>query len=177
LIIKSEERKFMNITLVIPQEIDSIMALIKAAIEKMHKAGIEQWGDYYPTKEVFLLDIADNALYAARIDSIIAGIVVLNEKQSPEYGSIDWADKQGKVLAVHRLCVSPVFQGQGIGRKLMNFAENYGRDNKYNSIRLDAFAKNPISVGLYESLGYQRRGFVTFRPGSISYCFEKVPGK
>jgi ribosomal protein S18 acetylase RimI-like enzyme len=82
-------------------------------------------------------------------------------------------DKQGRVLAVHRLCVNPAFQGQGIGRKLMLFAEDYARKNKYTSIRLDAFAKNPISVGLYESLAFQRRGFVSFLPGSISYCFEK----
>ena len=164
----------MKINLVIPQEIDSVMLLIKTAIEKMHSAGIEQWGDYYPTRDIFLGDIADCSLYAARVDGNIAGIVVLNEIQSREYESIDWVDKQGKVLAVHRLCVSPAFQGKGIGRKLMQFAENYARENNYSSIRLDAFAKNPVSVGLYESLGYQRRGLVTYRPWSISYCYEKV---
>jgi ribosomal protein S18 acetylase RimI-like enzyme len=164
----------MKINRVAPQEIDLVMLLIKAAIEKMHSEKIEQWGEYYPTREIFLEDIAANSLYAARIMGNIVGIVVLNERQSPEYESIDWADKQGKVLAVHRLCVSPSFQGQGIGRKLMLFAEDFARKNKYNSIRLDVFANNPISVGLYESLGYQRRGFVTFRPGTISYCLEKV---
>jgi ribosomal protein S18 acetylase RimI-like enzyme len=163
----------MNINLVAPSEIDSLMSLIKAAITKMHREGIQQWGDYYPTREIFLADIAAGSLYAARIDGNMAGIIVLNEKQSPEYQDITWVDKEGKVLAVHRLCVSPAFQGQGLGKKLMLFADDYARKNKYNSIRLDAFAKNPVSVGLYESLGYQRRGNVSFRPRSISYCFEK----
>jgi len=78
------------------------------------------------------------------------------------------------VLAVHRLCVNPVFQGQGVGKKLMRFAVHYARENKYSSIRLDAFTNNPVSVGLYDSLGYQRRGNVSFVPGKISYCYEKV---
>jgi ribosomal protein S18 acetylase RimI-like enzyme len=169
----NEPGKVMDINLVAVNEIDLVMSLVKSAIGKMHKTGIEQWGDYYPTKEIFLADIAAGALYAARIDGGIAGIVVINEIQSLEYESIDWLDKQGKALAVHRLCVNPLFQGQGIGRKLMQFAEDYARKNQYNSIRLDAFAKNPVSVGLYESLGYQRRGFVTYRPWSISYCYEK----
>jgi ribosomal protein S18 acetylase RimI-like enzyme len=164
----------MNINKALPQEIDAIMSLIKAAIEKMHNEGIDQWGDYYPTREIFLADIDHRTLYAARIDETIAGIVVLNETQSPEYESIDWRDKDGKVLAVHRLCVNPVFQGQGVGKKLMRFAMHYALETKYSSIRLDAFTNNPVSVGLYDSLGYQRRGNVSFLPGRISYCYEKM---
>jgi GNAT superfamily N-acetyltransferase len=166
--------EIMKIDKAVPQEIDSIMALIKAAIEKMHNEGIEQWGDYYPTREIFLADIDNRTLYAARIDGSIAGIVVLNETQSPEYQSIDWRGKNGKVLAVHRLCVDPVFQGQGIGKKLMQFAEHYARENNYSSIRLDAFRDNHISCSLYHSLAYQRRGNVSFYPGRISYCYEKM---
>ena len=165
----------MNINHVILQEIDAVMTLIKDAIMKMHREGIAQWGDYYPTREIFLADIAAGSLYAARIDGSMAGIIVLDEKQSPEYRDINWTDKAGKVLVVHRLCVSPAFQGQGIGKKLMLFAENYALENKYSSIRLDAFAENYISVGLYESLQYQRRGNVSsFLKGKISYCYEKV---
>jgi GNAT superfamily N-acetyltransferase len=164
----------MQINLALPQEIDSIMSLIKAAIKKMHNEGIDQWGDYYPTREIFLADIDHRTLYAARIDDRIAGIVVLNKTQSPEYGSIDWSDKDGKVLAVHRLCVDPVFQGHGVGKKLMRFAEHYALETKYSSIRLDAFSDNHISCSLYHSLDYQRRGNVSFLPGKISYCYEKV---
>ena len=69
----------MQISQALPQEIDPIMVLIKDAILKMHAAGIEQWGDYYPTREIFLEDIAANSLYAARIMGNIVGIVVLNE--------------------------------------------------------------------------------------------------
>ena len=164
----------MNINKATAQEIDSVMSLIRDAIQKMHNEGIHQWGEYYPTREIFLADIAASSLYTARIENSIAGIIVLDEEQASQYQSLTWVDKTGKVLVIHRLCVSPAFQGQGIAKKFMQFAEDYAHKNKYNSIRLDAFTKNKISVGLYDSLGYQSRGSVSFMAGTMSYCYEKV---
>ena len=163
----------MDIYLAVPGEIDPIMSLIKDTIQKMEREGIHQWDEIYPTKEIFSADIAAGSLFAARLGNGIAGIMVLNVEQSQEYNSLSWGDDRGKPLIVHRLCVNPVFQGQRIATKLMQFAENYARENKYSSIRLDAFINNKISVGLYDSLGYQRTGIVQFRKGEF-YCYEKV---
>jgi predicted GNAT family N-acyltransferase len=43
-------------------------------------------------------------------------------------------------------------QGKGIGRALMNFAENVARDRGYKSLNMHA-RKN--AVGFYEKMGYQ----------------------
>ena len=174
-VVKEHHKKLpdIKINLVAPAEIDSVMALVKGAIEKMHRNGIAQWGEYYPTREIFLADIAAGSLYAARIDRDIAGIIGLDENQFSEWKGQDWADNKGKPLAVHRLCVSIAYQGQGIGNKLMCFAEDYARANGYTSIRLDAFSGNPISLGLYDSLGYRRCGVFNVHHGDI-YCFEKL---
>jgi hypothetical protein len=72
----------MNINLVDKAEIDAVMVLVKGAIEKMYRNGIEQWGEYYPTREIFLADIAACSLYAARIDGSIVGIIGLDENQN-----------------------------------------------------------------------------------------------
>ena len=165
--------KLMYINLVVADEIDPIMSLIKNVIQKMETEGIHQWDEIYPTKEIFSADIAAGSLFAARIRNGIAGIMVLNGEQSQEYNSLSWSDDHGKPLIIHRLCVNTVFQGKGIAKKLMQFAENYARKNQYSSIRLDAFINNKISVGLYDSLGYQRKGTVQFRKGEF-YCYEKV---
>ena len=109
----------MDIYLAVPGEIDSIMSLIKDAIQKMEREGIHQWDEIYPTKEIFSADIAAGSLFAARLGNGIAGIMVLNVEQSQEYNSLSWGDAHGKPLIVHRLCVNPVFQGQGIATKLM----------------------------------------------------------
>jgi GNAT superfamily N-acetyltransferase len=136
----------MNINLVSPSEIDSVMVLVKGAIEKMHRDGIQQWGEYYPTREIFMADIAAGSLYAARIDGSTVGIIGLDENQFSEWQNQAWVDTKGKPLAVHRVCVATNFQGQGIAKKLMGFAEDYAGKNDHSSIRLDAFAGNKISV-------------------------------
>ena len=163
----------MHINLAVPSEIEPIMSLIKDAIQKMESESIYQWDEIYPTKEIFSADIAAGSLFAVRMANNIVGIMVLNDEQSQEYDSLSWSDDHGKPLIMHRLCVNPVFQGQRIATKLMQFAEDYARENKYSSIRLDAFINNKISVGLYDSLGYQRTGIIQFRKGEF-YCYEKV---
>jgi ribosomal protein S18 acetylase RimI-like enzyme len=159
--------------LAIPSEIDPIMLLIKDAIQKMEREGIHQWDEIYPTKEIFSADIAAGSLFAARMEGVIAGIMALNSEQSQEYNSLFWSDDHCKPLIILRLCVNTTFQGKGIAKKLVQFAEGYARENQYSSIRLDAFINNKISVGLYDSLGYQRKGIVQFRKGEF-YCYEKV---
>ena len=120
-----------------------------------------------------MADIAAGTLYAAQIGGSIVGIVGLDANQFSEWKNQDWVDTKGKPLAVHRVCISIAFQGQGIAKKLMGFAEDYAKEKGYTSIRLDAFAGNKISVGMYKSLGYRRCGTFHIHIGSC-FCFEKI---
>ena len=106
------------------------MVLVKGAIEKMHRTSIQQWGEYYPTREISQMDIADGSLYAARIDGSIVGIIGLDENEFSEWKDQDWVDIKGKPLAVYRVCVAVDFQGQGIAKKLMRFAERLCREKR-----------------------------------------------
>jgi ribosomal protein S18 acetylase RimI-like enzyme len=85
---------------------------------------------------------------------------------------VKWEINSGKQLVVHRLCIDPKYQGQGIARTLMDYAEQYGKEQGYGSIRLDAFVNNPRACRLYEGLGYKAVGTVEFRKGKF-YCFER----
>ncbi len=162
----------MEMIKVAHQQITSVMSLITDAIREMERNGVFQWDDVYPDQDILLADIDSGSLYSSLKDDTLIGIIAINESQSPEYLSIRWVDK-GHPLCVHRLCIDPRFQGQGEAKRLMQFAENFGRENHYSSIRLDAFIDNKKAVGLYDSLNYQRRGIVEFRKG-IFYCYEKL---
>jgi ribosomal protein S18 acetylase RimI-like enzyme len=155
------------------REIDRVMSLISDAVKDMETKGIYQWDEIYPDKTVMLADIASNSLYTARLDNNIAGIIAVNEIQSFEYQSIPWSNNPGNPLIVHRLCVHPKYQGRGLAKLLMNFAETYAGENKYDSIRLDAFVDNKAAVRLYDSMNYENKGTVKFRKGSF-YCYEKI---
>ena len=105
------------------------------------------------------------------------GFISINEDQSPEYKELVWSDEGGRVLVIHRLAVNPEWQKQGVGRQLMDFAENYAMKKGYTSIRLDAYSGNPGALNLYECRGYKKVGQLFFPRRELPfYCYEKMIG-
>lgn len=147
--------------------------IIKGVIDKMTDEMIYQWDEIYPGLEVLEQDIMNGEAYGLFSLNELKGFVVLNEKYSPEYDSLDWATVGGKSLIIHRLSVKSSCQRQGIATKLMNFSEKYAKENGYSSIKLDAFSDNKTALNLYEKRGYHKVGTVTFRKGVFN-CYEKV---
>lgn len=84
----------------------------------------------------------DNLLIAAFEDEDILGCCMLVE------------EKPGTVR-LRQMAVLNDLQGKGIGRALMNFAENIARDRGYQVLSMHA-RKN--AVGFYEKMGYQVSG-------------------
>ena len=58
-------------------------------------------------------------------------------------------------LRLRQMAVVSGLQGKGIGRALMNFAENLARDRGYRILRMHARAH---AVGFYEKVGYKVKG-------------------
>lgn len=154
------------------EDTKAIFTIIHDAVVDMESKGIHQWDDIYPDEETIKIDLSDGHLYVYEDNENIKGIIVLNESQEEEYKSIRWKFNSGRQLIVHRLCVDPHFQGQGIARQLMTYAEEYGKESQYESIRLDSFIDNNRACNFYNKLGYAKVGIVSFRKGKF-YCFEK----
>ena len=57
-------------------------------------------------------------------------------------------------LNILGLAVNPDFQGEGIGRKLMNKLEDYAVDNNISFIRLNSAMKREDAHNFYEYIGY-----------------------
>jgi ribosomal protein S18 acetylase RimI-like enzyme len=162
----------MEIKLASKDDINEIIRIIKDAIQDMDSEGIHQWDNVYPNEEIVLHDIHEGTIYVLMDNKQVRGFLTLNEDYEEEYNTINWRYRDGKNLIIHRLCVDPKFQGNGIARALIYFAERFGIENKYTSIRLDSFISNHRACKLYEKNGYEVRGSVTFRKGKF-LCFEK----
>lgn len=154
-------------------DLNEVMGLIKVAISEMESSGIFQWDELYPDDKTITGDILSAAMFGIFKDLELAAIVVLDKNQSLEYSNIQWQSDKGNPLVMHRLCVHPKFQGQGMAKQLLKFSEQFAADNKYTSIRLDAYSGNPRALKMYENNGYQKKGIVTFRKGDF-YCYEKT---
>jgi len=154
------------------EDVNTIMEIIKEAVIDMEAQEIFQWDHIYPNKEVINKDIFEGNLYTYCEENITKGFIVLNEFQDKEYETIKWKNDTYKNLIIHRLCVNPKFKGRGIATELIKHAEEFGKDNKYEAIRLDSFINNSNACRLYLKNGYEQRGIVTFRKGQF-WCMEK----
>lgn len=156
-------------------EIAEIMELIARCIQVMREGGSDQWDERYPNAEVIGSDIAAGTLFVLDDGGAVSGIIVLDENQAEEYDAIDWSERQGPQLIMHRLAVHPQTQGRGVARQLIAFAERHAAEGGYASIRLDTYAKNERALRLYPSLGYEPRGEVYFPHRETPFpVFEKI---
>ena len=84
----------------------------------------------------------DNMLIGAFEDENMLGCCMLVEER-PD------------IVRLRQMAVLNDLQGKGIGRALMNFAENLARDRGYKIIRMHA---RHNAVGFYEKVGYRVKG-------------------
>ena len=157
------------------EDMEGVIDLISCCIKDMAAKGNDQWGEDYPDKKVVAADMLEGSLYLWKEKDICQGMIVLNEFQNEEYQNIAWANKEGKILVVHRLAVHPEFQRQGIAGKLMDFAEGIAVTKRYVAIRLDTYSNNPAAINFYKRRGYNYTGEIYFPHRSRPfYGYEKM---
>ena len=157
--------------------LEPVCTLIAETRDHLLSIGISQWDDHYPGIQTIQDDLDNGSLFIAYLSGLIVGTVALDSVQDPEYQRIPWKHP-GPALVVHRLCVSPARQGQGIGMMLMDFSENHAVANGFSSIRLDVYSGNPSSVRFYQRRGYQMAGqFMSPWRSQPFHCMEKPLGQ
>ncbi len=168
----------MNIRKAKTNELNQIMGVYHSCVKGMIDLGIDQWDESYPNREVIEKDIEIGDYYVGIInDEIVSGIKI-DTKQDPTYLAIDWQDKTNNFMVVHRLCVKTSVWSKGIGKQMMEFAENLALENKHISMRLDTYINNPKAIAFYKRIGYKQLGHINLKPHKdIYYCFEKMLSK
>lgn len=91
----------------------------------------DDYGDLIRQHQVWLLES----------DGQVSAILVL----CPEAGA----------MLLSNVAVDPAFQGQGHGRRLIDFAETRAREAGFSLIRLYTNAAMQANIALYERLGYR----------------------
>ena len=79
-------------------------------------------------------------------------------------------EEQPDIVRLRQMAVLNDLQGKGIGRALMNFAENIARDRGYKIIRMHA---RNNAVGFYEKVGYKIKGDEFIEITIPHYVMEK----
>jgi len=155
-------------------EITDIIAISKACAQRMIANGIHQWNEHYPSVQHFEKDIERDELFVLELGNKIIGTIVLSTYMDEEYQDIKWLTPNGNNIYVHRLSIHPEYQGRGYAQELMDFAENFARENKFDSVRLDTFSQNERNQRFYETRGYKKLGNIYFPKQSEHpfHCYE-----
>ena len=153
---------------------EEVFSVYSAAIKHMEKQEIHQWDEIYPDLPTITEDIKKNQMHLGIIDNKIAVCFVLSEECDEEYKNGKWKYPNSKFCVIHRLCVNPEFQNQGIASKTMDYIEKICKKAGYDSIRLDCFTENPYSQKLYNKAGYNVTGYADWRKGRFQLREKKI---
>ncbi|APY07603.1 hypothetical protein BWZ20_04505 [Winogradskyella sp. J14-2] len=156
-------------------DLDVLFQMYNKAKDGLENDQIYQWTNNYPKSSIIKNDIESKVLYVLKNNDRIIGAINISELQEPEYKTIDWQFNDAKVLVIHRLVVHPNSQNKGFAKLLMDFAEAFGRQNNYTSIRLDAYTQNKPVVTFYKNRDYVVRGYIYFPERKYPfYAMEKA---
>jgi putative acetyltransferase len=123
----------------------------------------------YPPESCYLLDLgslpAEQLRFAVARDSagqaVACGALVVH----PGYGELK------------RMYVQPGQRGRGLARQLLQVLEAQAQQARLPLVRLETGPLQHEALGLYERLGYQRRGpFADYREDPFSVFMEKALG-
>lgn len=152
-------------------EIPDILTICKACAALMISNGIYQWNEHYPSVTAFEKDIERDELFVLEMGEEIVGTIVISTLIDEEYVSVKWLTPNSNSVYIHRLSVDPSKQGKGHAQQLMDFAEDYAKENSFTSVRLDTFSQNKRNQRFYEKRGYERLEDI-FYPNQSKHPFH-----
>ena len=144
----------MNITKALPADIPQIMQLLQKRIDWMDEMDLYQWNkthylDCYPA-EYFAEKIRTEAVFVARDGGEITAVMALFSADPR------WEDDGTTAFYVHHLATDP--RCPGLGRTMLEYAEQVARSHGRQALRLDSQLVNQKLSRYYENLGYRPVG-------------------
>ncbi len=114
----------------------------------------------HPTVEEAAQEIKEGSFYLAEMDGAMMGNMILNHKAEDGFDHVSWQIEAApeEVYIIHSLAVHPAYQGQGLAKAFVAFAEDLARNEHCRAIRLSSVEGNFPASHLYETCGYIYRG-------------------
>lgn len=155
-------------------DLDRISEIIGKAVEYFRGAGIPQWQNGYPSREIIKKDIDDGYYYVAKIDGEIVAGAYISAEHEPTYDQIDgaWLN-DSKYCCIHRICVDNRYKGKGIAGAIVRKAEDIARHNRSRNLRCDTHEKNKSMRRMLEKNGFLLCGNITLENGDPRVAYQK----
>jgi len=160
-----------SIELATPRDAAAIAAVrVRAAEDLTERFGAGHWSSL-PSERSVILGMRTGRVLVARVGGNVVGTLNLQTKK-PWAIDVNYFTVCRKPWYLTNMAVDPSRQRRGIGRALMDAAEQFVGEWRGDTVRLDAY-DDPAGAGaFYEKCGYTERGRVVYRVVPLVY-YEK----
>jgi RimJ/RimL family protein N-acetyltransferase len=142
-----------------PNELNSVLLLLKDAALWLQKKGINYWQDWISPPPHFIDWIRQgfekNEFYMVGKKGDVIGCFRL-QWQDPLF----WGEQEGNAGYIHSFTISRNLAGQGIGRNVLDLIESHCRQNEKEFLRLDCGVDIKGLRKYYEQYGFKLAGEV-----------------
>ena len=143
---------------------------------KLKSLGINQWqGQDKPNLNNFKELIENKNIFVLDDKEKVVSTVIIYDYDLDYEKNLDGKWNIPKAyLALHRIGTLSSERNKGYGRKIIEFAESYARENNFKSVRIDTHRENKSMQNLLKSMNYIYVGLVYLDGKNERLAFEKV---
>lgn len=166
----------MELRLASEYDKEIILQIYEDGSRKLKSLGLDQWqGQDKPNLDNFK-DLIDNKnIFVLEDQGQVVSTVIIYEFDIDYENNLDGTWQSPKpYVALHRIGTLGRESKKGYGRKVIELAEAYARENSFKSVRIDTHRENKTMQGLLKSLNYNYVGLVYLSGKNERLAFEKV---
>ncbi len=149
------------------ENIDEIYELYQNVIKKTFTT----WDKSYPSKQLIGVDIKNKNLYVLKLNGKIVAVSFLGEYENQDD---DWKHKLNNGFGIARICVSPDYQGRGIGASLLKLLIEEAKNRGADGLHFHVCVQNKSAIKMYEKAGFENCGIGKPNYGFEYYKYEMV---
>lgn len=135
-----------------------MISILEEAGQWLLERGIYQWLPGSFSRDRIANSIESGQIYLAKQGEEAIGTLTLQWSDK-----LMWGDVPADAGYVHRLAIRRAFAGMGLGRMLLQWAEDTVASAGKRYLRLDCWTDNPALRQYYERAGYICRGEIAFQ--------------
>lgn len=154
---KSASLTELHIRLAVPDDLPVVKEIYTEAAHWILSKGIHQWHPDHWDDASYAGRIAAGELFLGMKGDTPAAMFILYFAQE-EFDRRIWGEDLEPAGYVHRLTVRRAYGGQGIGARLLRFAEHLTAARGVSRFRLDCMANNGKLNEFYSGEGYTYKG-------------------
>lgn len=152
-----------------------ILEIYDDGSKKLKSLGLDQWqGQDKPNLDNFKELIDNKNIFVLEDHGKVVSTVIIYDFDIDYEKNLDgtWQSSRPYV-ALHRIGTLERESKKGYGRKIIELAEAYARENSFKSVRIDTHRGNKIMRELLKSLNYKYVGLVYLSGKNERLAFEK----